>query len=323
VLPSHIAPDSHSNYGIMLEITGIKFLISLLAISAIVVAIIALLRQQMKRKGRDLLASGTAPQQSYSKQYAEVNVFAYASTLLRFGMVVSLVLVIFAFNWTTYEREIDIPTDVTILDDDLLIAPPRAPEPPPPLPPPPPEILEVPEEEVVEEQEDFIDQTVEVDEVVEVAPPSPIPLGKPDIVPPPVPEPPSPPPVIEVVDEEADKIFISVQQMPRFTECEHIDGTNDDKKSCAETKMLKFIYSKIKYPTIARENGIEGMVVIGFVVEKDGSITGAQILRDIGGGCGAEALRVVNQMPDWVPGYQRDKPVRVQFNLPVRFKLKW
>ncbi len=304
----------------MLEITGIKFLVSLLAISAVVVSIIALLRWQMRRKGRDLLASDVVQSQSY-KQYPQVNVFAYASTLLRFGMVVSLVLVIFAFNWTTYEREIDIPTGTITLDDDLMVIPPRAPEPPPPLPPPPPEILEVPEEEI-EEEVIFEDQTVDEETVVDAPPPPPPPpLGKPDVVPPPPPPPPAPI-IVEEEDEDAGKIFVSVQQMPRFVGCEDIDGTNDDKKSCAETKLLRYIYGKIKYPTIARENGIEGMVVIGFVVEKDGSITGAQILRDIGGGCGAEALRVVNQMPDWIPGYQRAKPVRVQFNLPVRFQLQ-
>lgn len=304
----------------MLEITGIKFLISLLAVSALVIAVIALLRRQMKRKGRNLLASGVVQPQSY-KQYPQVNVFAYASTLLRFGMVVSLVLVIFAFNWTTYEREIYIPDGVE-LPPEIEVNTPIAPvPPPPPPPPPPPEIVELPEDEI-EEEVIFEDQTVEEETIVDAPPlPPPPPLGKPDIVPPPPPPPPAPI-IVEEVDEDAGKIFMSVQQMPRFDGCEDIDGTNSDKKSCAEQKLLKYIYGKIKYPTIARENGIEGMVVLSFVVEKDGSITSAKILRDIGGGCGAEALRVVNQMPDWIPGYQRTKPVRVQFNLPVRFQLQ-
>jgi len=64
------------------------------------------------------------------------------------------------------------------------------------------------------------------------------------------------------------------------------------------------------------------MVVVSFVVEKDGSVTDPKILRDLGGGCGKEALRIVQAMPKWVPGKQRNQPVRVQFNLPVRFKLE-
>lgn len=86
--------------------------------------------------------------------------------------------------------------------------------------------------------------------------------------------------------------------------------------------MLKFIYDNIQYPGIARENGVEGTVVVQFVVEKDGSITDVKVIRDIGAGCGAEAMRVVNKMPKWNPGKQRGRPVRVQFNLPVKFKLE-
>lgn len=86
--------------------------------------------------------------------------------------------------------------------------------------------------------------------------------------------------------------------------------------------MLQFIYSNIKYPAIARENGVEGTVYVKFVVEKDGKITNAEIVRDIGAGCGQEALRVVGLMPEWEPGKQRGRPVRVQFNLPVKYKLE-
>ena len=113
--------------------------------------------------------------------------------------------------------------------------------------------------------------------------------------------------------------------MPRFPGCENLP-TTDEKKACADKKMLEFIYKNIKYPAIARENGIEGMVVVTFVVEKDGKVTDARVVRDIGGQCGQEALRVVSLMNDegirWTPGKQRGRPVRVQFNLPVRFKLE-
>ena len=86
--------------------------------------------------------------------------------------------------------------------------------------------------------------------------------------------------------------------------------------------MFKYLYSNIKYPQAAKESGITGRVFLTFVVEKDGSIANARILRDIGGGCGQEALRVVKSMPKWTPGEQRGRPVRVQFNLPVSFELQ-
>lgn len=113
--------------------------------------------------------------------------------------------------------------------------------------------------------------------------------------------------------------------MPRFPGCED-EATKEAKKACADKKMLEYIYKNIKYPAIARENGVEGMVVVQFVVEKDGTVTDAKVVRDIGAQCGQEALRVVNLMNDqgirWTPGKQRGRPVRVQFNLPVRFKLE-
>ena len=118
-----------------------------------------------------------------------------------------------------------------------------------------------------------------------------------------------------------EEIFKVVEQMPTFPGCESMsDKAARDK--CAQEKLLQFVYKNIKYPAIARENGVEGMVVIRFVVEKDGSITDAQVVRDIGAQCGNEAMRIVNMMPKWNPGKQRGRAVRVQFNLPVRFKLE-
>ena len=122
-----------------------------------------------------------------------------------------------------------------------------------------------------------------------------------------------------------EEIFKVVEQMPRFPGCEDM-GSEDEKKQCAQQELLNFIYKNINYPAIARENGVEGTVVVTFVVEKDGSVTDARVVRDIGAQCGDEALRVVNLMNSqgikWVPGQQRGRPVRVQFNLPVKFKLQ-
>jgi protein TonB len=111
--------------------------------------------------------------------------------------------------------------------------------------------------------------------------------------------------------------------MPRFlsAECES-KGSKEEIKQCAQGEMLKFIYKNIKYPPIARENGVEGTVVIRFVVDKNGNVKEPEILRDIKAGCGAEAMRVVNMMPKWKPGQQRGRKVPVYFNLPVKFKLE-
>ena len=86
-------------------------------------------------------------------------------------------------------------------------------------------------------------------------------------------------------------------------------------------EMMNFIKNNLKYPQQARETGTQGKVFVSFVVEKDGSLTDVKVLRDIGSGCGEEAVRVVKSMPKWKPAKQRGKPVRMQFNLPVAFTL--
>lgn len=114
--------------------------------------------------------------------------------------------------------------------------------------------------------------------------------------------------------------------MPRFPGCEDESGDDMDKRRCSDKKLLAFIYNNIKYPSEAREKGTEGACVIQFVVEKDGSIADAKVVRDIGSQCGTEALRVVNLMKSegikWIPGKQGGRAVRVQFNLPIRFKVE-
>jgi TonB family protein len=107
------------------------------------------------------------------------------------------------------------------------------------------------------------------------------------------------------------------------------DNTADILTVCAQDPefpggidaLYKFLQDNLSYPTLALENGISGTVYVTYVVETDGTVANPKILRDIGGGCGQEALRVVKMMPKWKPGMNEGKPVRVQFNLPVRFVL--
>ena len=114
--------------------------------------------------------------------------------------------------------------------------------------------------------------------------------------------------VEEEEEEEEAQIFTVVEKDPEFP------GGMD--------ALYKYLAQNIKYPTIARENGITGRVYVTFVVERDGSIANPRVLRDIGGGCGAEAIRVVKSMPKWNPGKQSGNAVRVQFNRPVNFNLQ-
>lgn len=109
----------------------------------------------------------------------------------------------------------------------------------------------------------------------------------------------------ETVEEE--EIFVFVEEYPSYPG--------------GEDALYKYLYDNIQYPDVARDNNITGTVIIRFVVEKDGSITKAAVAREIGGGCGKEALRVVNAMPKWKPGKQSGKAVRTEFTLPVQFQL--
>ncbi len=103
-----------------------------------------------------------------------------------------------------------------------------------------------------------------------------------------------------------NEIFISTDEMPEFPG--------------GEQAMYAFLAKNLRYP--AGEQHIEGNVYVQFVVEKDGTITNPKVVRDIGGGCGEEVLRVVRLMPKWKPGMHKGKAVRVQYTLPVVFKLE-
>ena len=89
-----------------------------------------------------------------------------------------------------------------------------------------------------------------------------------------------------------------------------------------EQAMMKFVASNVKYPQAAIDKNISGRVLVGFVIEKDGSITDVKVVKGIGGGCDEEAVRVVKSMPKWKPGKEKGKAVRVSYMLPITFKLQ-
>lgn len=128
----------------------------------------------------------------------------------------------------------------------------------------------------------------------------------------------------ESSNENNEEVLKVAEEAPRFPGCED-QGSIEAKKKCADIKMLEYLYKNIRYPAEAKEKGVQGRVVVSFVVEKDGSISNVKVVRDIGAGCGEESIRVVNSMDElagkWIPGKMKGNPVRVQFNLPVSFRL--
>ncbi len=205
---------------------------------------------------------------------------------LQIGMIVALVFVWMAFEYKQYERQvIDLgQLDIEIIEEeDIPIT--RQETPPPPPPPEPSQELVVVDDDVEIEEEFMIDTEATV--FTEVQEFTPI--------------------VVEEEEVEEEQIFTIVEDDPEFPG--------------GQAALMQFLQGNLRYPTMAREAGIQGTVFVTFVVERDGSITDVRVLRGVGGGLDEEAVRVVRNMPRWTPGRQRGQAVRVQFNLPIRFVL--
>lgn len=209
---------------------------------------------------------------------------------LEIGLVVILALSIFALNFKNYDNDKVEISQRTVLDEMEETVIQTAEDTPPPPPPETPEVtteLTIVEDDAVIENElgiiDMSEKNAVNEEVVQVV-------------------------VEEEVEEVEEEIFTVVENDPEFP------GGME--------ALYKYLAQNIKYPQLARDNNITGKVYVTFVVERDGSIANPKVLRDIGGGCGAEAIRVIKSMPKWTPGKQRGKAVRVQFNLPVNFSLQ-
>ena len=205
------------------------------------------------------------------------------------GFVITLAIVLLAFEWKSYEKiTYDLgPREAVDVVEEVVVNTEQKVKPPAPKPQVQTTMLKVVDDDV--EIEDELEIDAEADENTEVE----------EYVP------------VEVEEEEEAEeaeIFLVVEQAPQFPG--------------GEAARLKYLADNIKYPQMARESGIQGVVYITFVVEPDGSVTHIKILRGIGGGCDEEAIRVIKAMPKWKPGRQRNKPVRVQFNMPIKFTLQ-
>ncbi len=117
-------------------------------------------------------------------------------------------------------------------------------------------------------------------------------------------------------------VLTVAEQMPYFEGCEHYEPGSEDKRNCSNIKLVNFISENIQYPEKAKALGIDGTVFLSFVVNEDGSIQSQKVLRDIGGGCAEEALRILNLMPKWEAAIDEGVAVKVRLTLPVTFSLK-
>ena len=108
-------------------------------------------------------------------------------------------------------------------------------------------------------------------------------------------------------EPENDSIYQIVEQMPKFPG--------------GENALMDYVAKNVIYPQEAKDKEIAGRVFVSFVIEKDGNVSNVKVLRGIGGGCDEESVRVIKGMPKWKPGMQKGKPVRVNYQIPIYFKL--
>lgn len=213
---------------------------------------------------------------------------------LLMGFVIALGILYVGFEWGS--RDIKVATadegvkDVVVEEEIEITRQDNTPPPPPPPPPAP-----------IADQLNVVDDDIELDEQVIISSEDDqSQVQQQTYV--------APAPVEEVEEEAEEQIFTVVEKNPEFPG--------------GAAALMKYLKDNINYPVIAQENGIQGRVICQFVVNRDGKIVDAVVLRGVDPSLDKEALRVVNSMPKWNPGEQRGKPVRVRFTLPVQFKLE-
>lgn len=213
---------------------------------------------------------------------------AYYTIYLEVGMIVVLLslITIFKVDFQTEVKELEFNMRDEVIAIEEIVQTEQITRPPPP--PRPPVPVEVPNDLAIEEYELNLDASLDLQEALELPPPPPAPASKEA-------------PKVEATQEEPE-IFIAVEEMPEL-----IGG-------------LESVQKRIVYPEIARKAGIEGRVFVQFVIDEQGNVLNPVVLRGIGGGCDEAALEAVKKAK-FKPGKQRGKPVRVQYSIPVIFRL--
>ncbi|HOW31335.1 MAG TPA: energy transducer TonB [Bacteroidales bacterium] len=214
------------------------------------------------------------------------------TVFLQLGLIVALAITLVAFEYRSYDKlEVSGFGDSKFVDvpEEMVQITQQQNTPPPPAPPATTTVINIVNNDAIVDDDFKID--AEADDNTQME----------DYVAPKV--------TTQVVEEEVSEveIFTVVEEAPSYPG--------------GDEARIKFLQENIKYPQMARESGIAGTVYVTFVVERDGSVTDVKVMRGIGGGCDEEAIRVIKAMPKWNPGKQRSKPVRVQFNMPIKFTL--
>ncbi len=224
------------------------------------------------------------------KKSEQANLENGKTTSLLMGLVVSLAILYVALEWTQRDKEIDL-SDIVVAEVSLeeemvpITLPEKKTVPPPPQSVTVTDLIEIVDNDA-EIEESVIASTEDQTEYIDIS----------DFE------------TIQVEEEpEEEAPFMVVEDMPEFP-----GGT---------AALLEYLRKNIKYPSICRENGIQGRVLIQFIVNKDGSIVDPEVVKPVNPYLDKEALRVISTMPSWKPGSQRGKPVRVKFTVPVNFKL--
>ena len=212
---------------------------------------------------------------------------------MEIGLIAALLMVLGAFEWSTTETSVSIleeETAVVIEEEQVPITQEEQ------LPPP-----EVPKEPVMSDIIDIVDDDIKVEDNFLLSTEDDASLG------------------VEIRDyvveqEEEEEVeeevpFAIVEQKPTF-------------QGGDANTFTKWVFSKIVYPEIAKENGVQGRVTLQFTIETDGSVKNVKVLRGVDSSLDKEAIRVVSSSPKWKPGMQRNKPVRVKYTFPVVFQLR-
>lgn len=212
---------------------------------------------------------------------------------LEIGLVISLGIVLFAFEWGTKEKQVAVLEDTTqVVEVEDMV--PITQE----TPPPPPSAPQIP---VLSDQIDIVDDEIEIDtDFISLEDDANMGVEIMDYIGGEVAE--------EVIEEEAIP-FQLVEEKPSF-----MGGD-------ANT-FSRWVNERLVYPEIAKENGVQGRVTLQFTVNTDGTVTNVKVLRGVDSSLDKEAVRVVSMSPKWTPGKQRDRAVKVTYTFPVIFQLR-
>jgi protein TonB len=212
---------------------------------------------------------------------------------LELGLIISLGITWFAFEWTSKETVVSVLEDTTevLIEEEIIPITQEAP-------PPPPAQVKIP---VLSDQIDIVDDEIEVNDDLFMNLEDDANMGVEIMEYVEVTE-------DEVVEEEAIP-FQLVEEKPSF-------------QGGDANQFSKWVNSRLEYPEIAKENGVQGRVTLQFTVEKDGSVTKVKVLRGVDPSLDKEAVRVVSMSPKWKPGKQRDRAVPVTYTFPVIFQLR-